>query len=166
MLATSLFNRAKPRALSLDALESRILLTASLNVFFQIDAPTPVSSLSVGEDFTLKVFVQDARSNPTGVNQAYFDLAYNSSIAEVTGPVVNGADFDVTATGGDSTPGQITDAGGLSTTFSPPSPLDEQQLLFSVPMKAVVVGQFNLTPSLSTNPSDPVLFFSSSTGVP
>lgn len=152
------------RRLAIDPLECRVLLAADMNVRFEVDAPGPVSTLSVDQDFTLKVFVQDVRATPRGILQAYFNLTYDTNVAAVTGPVVNGPDFDVVTSGDDSTPGAIQAAGGLSTTQVPPTPGSLEQLLFSVPMKIVGPGQLNLTPSLATsiNPSDTVQLFDSS----
>jgi hypothetical protein len=52
------------RPLSFEALEHRRLLSASVAVRYEFDSPGPVSSLTVGQNFDLKVFVQDVQSVP------------------------------------------------------------------------------------------------------
>jgi hypothetical protein len=159
-------SRRSYRTLVIDPLECRTLLTATMNVRFEVDAPGPVASLSAGENFTLKAFVQDARADAHGVFQAYFNLAYDASTFNVAGPITHGADLSAVPSGSTTTAGLLQDVGGVDTDQIPPSPAGLEELLFSVPMHAIQGGSFNLAPSLSNDPTKDVLVFDSASGVP
>ena len=46
---------------------------------------TPISSINVGEDFQLNVYVQDLRAVPYGVFAAFLDVVYSSQYVAVNG---------------------------------------------------------------------------------
>ncbi|HEV3021109.1 MAG TPA: hypothetical protein VGX76_01525, partial [Pirellulales bacterium] len=118
-----------------------------MNVRFELDAPgnVPVTSLSSGENFTLQVFVQDVRTQATGVYQAYFNLDYDSTVVSVNGPVAYGTAFDSGHQGNTSTAGVLANVGGIDSGL-PPSPPGSEELLVSVSFHAIAGGSFELTP--------------------
>lgn len=101
---------------------------------------TPITQISAGGQFLLKVFVKDLRGVGAdgGVFQAYTDVTFDSALAHVTGSVVfnnppygSGQLFDT------GTPGLINETGALDGL----DPLgDSERLLFSVPMQASGAG--------------------------
>ena len=129
----------KPRRLSIESLESRTMLSGDdvgLRYEFDLNG-TPVTSLTVGGTYTLNAYIRDNRgAAATGVLQAYFDLDYSSSLISIPSgqTVTAGSQYDWATGGNVSTQGEILGAGGESTYRVPPSPTDEEQLLFSVPI--------------------------------
>ena len=58
---------------------------------------TPISSIDVGGDFLLKVFVQDLRAPAYGVFAAFLDVLYNQQLVAVNGSLSYGAEFPQSA---------------------------------------------------------------------
>ena len=99
----------------------------------------PLSSISVGDEFTLKVFVQDARPEPLGVFSAYVDIHYEPEFVEVVPDSLLHSPMFRTGTAGDiSTPGLVDEAGGIGGL----SPLGDGQFeLLAVSFVAIAPGQ-------------------------
>src|SRR5438046_494170 len=112
--------RAKRRTWSFEPLEVRTLLAIDLAARFEFaDTATggsTQSSLQVGHDYFLRMYVRDIRADPSGVLEAYYNISFNTSVpanvASFTGGTINhgsfGGDPSGTASGG-----SLTDAGGL-----------------------------------------------------
>ncbi len=77
------------------------------------DGSQALSSVSIGQTFTLRIFAEDLRDTKTGVFAAYFDLNYDPAIVELAGanPITRLNSYDITPVGGTSTPGLIDDLG-------------------------------------------------------
>jgi hypothetical protein len=163
----SVKGRSLGRHLLFESLENRRLLTASMAVRFEFDTPAAATTLSVGETFDLKVFVQDTRSSPTGVFQAYFNLAYDSTLMHVTGttPITHGPDYDA-GVSGSSTAGMLTDVGGVETNQITQWPPGNEELLFDVTFQADKAGTISLTPSLSSVPTHQPMLYGTPGSVP
>jgi hypothetical protein len=133
-------------------LESRALLTTVAVQFqyFNSGGTQQVSSLTAGQDYLLKAFVQDVRSSPAGVEEGWLDLSFNSSLISVNGAITHGADFNGGNASGTAAAGSLTDVGGDSTTDVPPAQPAASDLLFVVPIHASGSGGLTLTPTLSS----------------
>jgi len=132
---------------------------------------TPLEMLQVGEDFLLRVYIQDTReSEATGVLQAYFDVFYDLDqrhLVSVDGPVSHeDSEYDRNPFGDTSTYGLIHDAGGLNNTDRLPEEFpSEEYLLFSVPFRADAAGLLELTTNTSTFSPRSTLFYKSPVAV-
>ncbi|MCA9218119.1 MAG: hypothetical protein KDB27_33840 [Planctomycetales bacterium] len=117
---------------------------------------SPITRTSVGSDFFLQAYVQDLRTNATGVNAAFLDVNYSSVLAEATGSIVYGADYP-NARSGVADFGLLDEIGGSGGIDR----LDgAERLLFSVPMTALAEGtvEFISTPA-DLSPAHDVLLY-------
>ncbi len=130
----------------------------------------PISSVAVGEDFKLAVYVQDVRVPPEvlggGVFSAYTNILYNGSLASTDSSqsIVYGDFFNFVRTGDLSTPGQISGAGATTTNGTPPG--TDQQFLFSVIVHADAAGTVNFTSSIDTAAGHDTLLYGSDVSTP
>lgn len=106
-----------------------------------------ISSITVGDDFILRVLVEDLRDTPRGAFAAYLDVLWSDNRVEVTGPLTYGTAFPNVHTGSTATDNVIDEAGGTGG-FNELG--GGQFLVFSVPMRAVSAG----TASLMADPAD------------
>ncbi len=163
-------DRLSPRTLRLEPLECRRLLALTTELRFEFDPAgggAAVASLTVGQDYVLKAFVQDIRSpQPAtpGLRQAYFNITYDSSLVTV-GAIMHGADFDLNSAGDTSVAGTLSTIGGADTDQVPPAP-NTEELLFSLPVHADQQGMLTLTPNITTDLLKQVLLFNSASSVP
>lgn len=109
---------------------------------------TPVSTIRVGEEFLLRVFVQDIRPNSQGVFAAYLDITYDPTLVSIADEnIVYGSPYENGKAGDTSVPGLIDEAGafaGFTQTGA------GELLLLSVQMQADQAGQVQLV----GNPAD------------
>ncbi|MFV2065758.1 MAG: Calx-beta domain-containing protein, partial [Pirellulales bacterium] len=121
----------------------------------------------MGQDFLLQMYVQDTRTNPKGVFQAYFDANYDANLVSVDGPVIHGPayNFPGSTSGDTATAGLIDEAGSIDTDQVAPNPRGAELLLFSVPFQAQRAGSLIVTADLADIPSHKVLFFDSVSGL-
>ena len=151
-------------------MEGRRLLTADLLARFEFTnvVGETQSSLQVGQDYQLKLYVQDNRDTPQGVFQAYFDVEYDASLLSTIGAISFGPAFSATGlTFGDtSTNGLIDDAGGRDTDQLRPTPRDAELLLFSVPFHADAAGTLALDLGLADRPERSIQFFDTVSSLP
>ncbi len=130
----------------------------------------PISSVVVGEDFKLAVFVQDLRDPPpefgSGVFAAYVNIAYNSTLASIdSSQSIEYGDFFNSVRKGDlSTPGQISSAGAATTNSTPPG--NATQFLFSVVVHADLGGTLTFTSSFDSALGNDTLLFLSDVATP
>ena len=154
---------ATRRRLSFEALEARQLLAADLLARFEFtdSGGTPLAGLQTGQDFLLRLYIQDIRSNPQGVFQAFFDVNYNASLVSAVGPITHGPAYSApgTTSGDLSVSGLIDEIGGQDTDQLRPSPRNAELLLFSVPFHANNAGTLNLTADLADRPDRIINFF-------
>ncbi|MDA1050594.1 MAG: FG-GAP-like repeat-containing protein [Planctomycetota bacterium] len=127
----------------------------------------PISAIGAGEDFQLRVFVDDLRDSPDdeGVFAAYLDLLYDSSLVSITGPLVFASEYDFGRSGDTASAGIIDEAGAFTSSQSPLG--GSERLLFSVPVHAEAAGQavFQADPA-DDPPAHDVLLFGVGPAVP
>ncbi len=98
----------------------------------------PISSVAAGQRFLLQGHVEDLRLDAAGVFAAYLDIEFDSTHAEVLGPLVHGADFQNGASGEFGLGGLIDEVGGFQSRLAPPGVANHD--LFSVTVMAGGVG--------------------------
>jgi hypothetical protein len=128
----------------------------------------PVSSVMVGQDFLLDVFVTDIRMDPVGVFAAYLDVLYDELLVSVSGNIVPGPVYPNSPSGSTATPGLIDEAGGTDGLNVPPGTEGDAHLLWSIQLTADAVGSLTFTGSRDdmTSPAHDVLIFGPDTPVP
>ncbi len=144
-----------------ELLEDRRLMVGDALVRYEFTdtANQVVQSLSVNQEFRLNVFVSDIRSNPFGVFGAFLDINYPASLATATGPITPGSTFAASASGTTSSAGLIDEAGGVDSDQVPPTPKSQENLLFSVPLRATAAGVLSLTADRAENPAKGFVLF-------
>jgi hypothetical protein len=115
----------------------------------------PGAALDPNVNFTLQAYVRDLRDAPDGIFQAFVDVFYEQSLVMITGPITHGSEFSVQPAGDTSTLGLLDEIGGIGD-GSPQFPAGQafpEQLLFSVPFKAIGTGvaPFALIPAAGQN---------------
>ncbi|HJN13502.1 MAG TPA: hypothetical protein QF564_32810, partial [Pirellulaceae bacterium] len=109
-------------------------------------AGVPISSATVGQQFHVNVYVEDARMQPTGVFAAYLDIAYDVGLVTAS-PIVLGSTYQSFVSGNTSTDGLIDEAGAADGL----DPLGSGEFfLFRVPFAASSPGTVNF----QGNPAD------------
>ena len=152
------------RRLAFEFLENRTLLTCTSNdvcVDFEFvdpsDVGTPLTEIGVGQDVLMNVFIQDNRTIPFGIQQAYFDMTYDASLVSANGAISHGMKYTTREFGDASVPGVVDAAGGFSTGL--PLPAANSFLLFTLPLTADMVGTLTFTAQPDDNPFNEVEFF-------
>ncbi len=143
-----------------------MLLAADLRLRFEFaDAGgSPLSSLSVGDDFLLRAYVKDIRgAGAEGVFQAYFDLTYNSGLISPTASIDHTGPYNHFTSGDTLSSGLINEVGGMDADQVAPSPRDAELLLFSVPFQADTSGTLTLTGNTADRS---ILFFDTVVALP
>ncbi len=119
-------------------------------------------------EFILQAYVRDIRAVPHGLYQAFVDTLYDSNLVMVNGAIDHGPTYTVQPQGSTTTVGLLDEVGGIDDGVPPAQP-GEEQLLFSVPFKAIGTGiaNFTLNPAdlqnndllvyLPADPNDPVV---------
>ena len=96
-----------------------------------------ITSATVGDDFVLRVLVEDLRDTPRGAFAAYLDVEWTDDRVEVAGPITYGTAFPNVHTGNSSSDNLIDEVGGTGG-------FNElgagKFLVFSVPMRANTAG--------------------------
>lgn len=113
-----------------------------------------------GDDFLLRVLVNDQRSSATGISEAFVDISFDETLVEVTGAVTIGPSYPDDNSGTAGT-GIITDVGGSTTNSLGAGSV----LLATIPMRSIGTGSAAFTASIGggdvfffgeTNALDPV----------
>ncbi|MDA1179840.1 MAG: Ig-like domain-containing protein [Planctomycetota bacterium] len=107
----------------------------------------PITTISAGQEFQLRGFVQDVRNAPQGVFAAYLDVNYPESLLSVAGDIVYGDNYPNGKSGDTTVAGVINEVGS---TGNPELLGGAERLLFSVPLRAVAAG----TATFTTDPAD------------
>lgn len=122
----------------------------------------PISEISAGSDFELRVFVEDVRTTSEipdvfGVFSAYVGVPFDPALISfqpdsvVLEPFFNAPQLDTRIDA--STPGLVR-AGGATTSVSPPG--SDPQLLWSATFRADAVGIVEFGPFFEEFSGDPV----------
>jgi len=128
---------------------------------------TPITQINSGQEFLLRGYVQDLRTNAEGVFAAYMDVTYNQGLVTVNGQDVD----DITFAGafqngksGDlSTAGLIDEVGAFGgTTPSGPS----EKLLFDIRLSADNSGTVDFAGNPADGIGNEVLVYGDNTPVP
>lgn len=123
----------------------------------------PIDTISVGQNFFVKAYVEDIRQVPRGVFAAYLDVNYDSTIAAVTGPIVYSTEFANGRSGSTTTPGLINEVGA----FTQSTLGAGEKFLFRVPFVANSVGTLTLVPDPADSfPAHDTLLLGINTAVP
>ena len=124
----------------------------------------PITVIAPGQDFELRAFVQDLRTDDTvgaptdrlGVYAAYFDTLYSSKLVSIVGPITFNADpafpngpFVSGQSGVTSTPGLIDEVGAFEGTN--PKFTQNALLLYTIRMRANSEGQATFTADPADN---------------
>lgn len=106
---------------------------------------SPVSTVNIGDTFKLRAYVQDVRSEATGVFSLYQDITYSANLAAVatTNAIVHGPLYGSAPSGDTSTPGFIDEIGSFAPSFTPLGP--SEQLLYTVTFTALRSGTLTFT---------------------
>ena len=111
-------------------------LPPKVDLVLELETTTgqPLTSLSAGQSFVLKVLTRDLRSPSRGVFSAYMDILWDSTKATVNGPITFSAEYPIQRSGTTTTPGLLDEVGGVGSVSSEIGPgLHE---LFRIPMVA------------------------------
>jgi hypothetical protein len=118
----------------------------------------PILSINPGQNFQLRVFVQDLRAsdgntNPLddlrGVFAAYTDLLYSSSLVSISGQLGYVDPFDSGKSGDIATLGLVNELGAFRSLNAPPGGGPGVALFATIPMRANSIGEakFALDPA-------------------
>jgi hypothetical protein len=124
-------NTTAQAEVTVDVIPDRDYMVFTYQVF-QTDGVTPATSVEIGQEFILRVFIRDARVNFTpssqrGVFSAFLDLAYNEALLDLVAnpPASNphgfsrdvrfGANYQELVTVDAFLPGLINEAGATQT---------------------------------------------------
>jgi Ca2+-binding RTX toxin-like protein len=125
---------------------------------------SPLTTLTLGQDFVLHVTVQDLQSVPHGVFAAYLDVTWEQTKAVATGPI----HYSTAYANGNNTltasPGLLDDAGAFAgTTELGGGP----QELFSIPLRVLSAGLLTFTADPADNlPAHVVLVYGFNNPIP
>ncbi len=98
---------------------------------------TPVSSILVGDEFDVRVYVADVAAEPHGVFAAFIDLLYDQQYVAIDGAMTYGAEYPNSRTGDLTTPGVADEIGAVAGTVELGG---GEYFLLSVPMQAIRAG--------------------------
>lgn len=100
-------------------------------------AGVEISSVSVGDEFDLRVYVEDSSSDPRGVFSAYADLLYNESLVAADGELEYGSEYPNNREGELTSGGLIDEVGAFAGTQELGG---GEFLLFKLSMQAIHGG--------------------------
>ena len=134
IVLTDLAGNERTQAISLNILSDAV-------VEFRLEVTdtsgTPITSIMVGEQFDLRVYVADIAAQPYGVFSAFLDVLYDQQLVTMDGTVTFGSDYPNGHNSNLSTPGLVDETGGFAGTTDLGG---GEFLLFSVPLQAVATG--------------------------
>lgn len=116
----------------------------------------PLSTLTVGQNFELRAYVQDLRGpGATGVFSPYLDVQYPQDMVQISGAIRHAATYANLASGNTAQPGLIDEAGGFGDYIQ----LDSNEyLVFSVPFVARKAGAVQFQSDAADRSPDHDLF--------
>ena len=123
-----------------------------------------VTSVGENDEFMLRVYAEDLRSNPEGVFAAYVDIPFDTGLVQLNGSVIHGPLFPNVTSADSSTDGLLNDFGGAGLlTPSGSGPL----LVFEQPMKSLSAGSVDFSLATGDNPPfTDVLLYGNNTATP
>ncbi len=131
---TDAAGNARTQSLNIDVQSSAL-------VAFRVDVTdlsgTPISSIDVGHEFQVRVYVQDVAANPHGVFAAFLDLLYDQQLVAVDGTISYGAAYPNNHVGTLATLGLVDEVGAIAS-FSELG--GSENLLFTLQMQAIFAG--------------------------
>ncbi|MFP6602591.1 MAG: Ig-like domain-containing protein, partial [Pirellulaceae bacterium] len=126
-------------------------VTGEVLVNFRLDAidslGNVLTEVTVGDDFTLRGFVQDLRTTPQGVAAGYLDAVIENQLVSITGPITFGDLYQNAISGDLSQAGLVDEVGAMSGLSTGDG---DEKVLFSVPVRANLAG----TEVFSSNAAD------------
>lgn len=145
ILATDAAGNTTSQALSID-------VRSAFDMYYRIATTdlsgTAITSINVGDEFNLNVFVKDLRTQAqVGIFAAYLDVLYDSHV-ETAGAFVYGPSYPNAHTGDTNTAGLLNEVGAFASTGGALG--SNEFLLFSIKMRAAIAG----TANFSGNPAD------------
>ncbi len=124
---------------------------------------TPISTVSSGQEFLLKVFVQDIRPVAKGVFAAYLDVTYQANMVSIADTTIVYSDpYENGKTGNLGVAGVIDDAGafaGFTQTGAAEKPL------LAVRMRADAAGQVQFAGNPADNTGNQILVYDNDTPI-
>ena len=128
-------------------------------------AGTPVTSVQLGQQFQLHVYVADVRPVPTGVFAGYLDVSYDPQLVSLaSGPHFTQV-YPNVLSGDTSTPGLIDEVGGAAGSISPLGAAE--QLLFHVTLTATAAGSSTLRAGAADqHPVNDLVVYGQDTAIP
>lgn len=130
----------------------------------------PLTSASIGQEFTLRVTLRDLRTAGSaagdGVFSAYMDIVYDADKVEVVGtsPITYGNLFGNGQTGTTTTAGLIDELGAFSSLTAGPG--RAPQTLADIRMRVKAAGQVNFSTNPGENSSRGFTIFKEDTQIP
>jgi cyclophilin family peptidyl-prolyl cis-trans isomerase len=153
----------RTQALNITVLSDQVQLVAFHVVITDL-LGDEITEIEEGEDFLVKIFVQDVQSTPAGVFSAYTDVTYDPALATIKPPITFGSSFPNARSQNVTTPGLMDEVGGTASL----SGLGAGQFeVFHARFTATAQG----TLAFATNPADdtsahPVLLFNVGSVIP
>ncbi len=126
-----------------------------------------ITSIGVGEEFLLRFYAQDLRSNNFGIFTAYTDIRFDSALAEAvaTTPIQYGPGFrDDEFASGTFAPGVIDEIGSVANTLSATGV--EEALVATVRMRSKAAGNLTFVSDPADVSGNEFLLFDEDTAVP
>ena len=116
-------------------------VSSSILVAFDVEltdrAGNPISTVVVGDEFDVHVYVSDVGVDEFGVFAAFLDLLYDEQLVALDGSLIYGADYPNGRIGDLSTAGVVDEVGAVAEN----TPLGAgKYLVFTVPMQAIRAG--------------------------
>lgn len=162
VLATDAAGNSTAQTLTID-------VRSTFDMYFRIATTdltgAPITSINVGDEFNLSVFVKDLRTvAQAGIFSAYVDVLYDARV-ETAGTFVYGPSYPNALLGDTTTVGLLNDVGAFASTGGPPG--SNELLLFSIKMRGTIAGTANFTSDpADVSPAADTLYFEPPTRVP
>ncbi len=126
-------------------------------------AGNPISTITTNSDFLLTVYVEDVRTNPTGVFSAFTDVEFDATMNLEIGTIRHSSTYP-NGTSGSIQPGLIDEAGGVAG-------IDQlfggRQTLFEIPMTSRETGTLTFATGAPTDlVNHPILLYGIDTAIP
>ncbi|MFG0289369.1 MAG: beta strand repeat-containing protein [Rhodopirellula sp. JB044] len=147
--------RNKWNSLQFQSLEPRHLLDGfgvRFAFFPSSGTGSELTSLNVGETYLMRTYVQDQRAPssstiPSGILQAAFDVPYDPSLLQFSGPITLGSEFQTVpgrANNGEILSNQLDNLNGRDSTEPVGDAKDDELLFFEINVTALATGDVDL----------------------
>ncbi len=124
----------------------------------------PITSVAVGDSFTLVAYVQDIQQSPVGIFSAYLDVSYPGALATPVGSITHAGTYNSGTSGTSSVAGILDEVGGVDGL----SPLGGDEFeVFQQQFQAAVAGELTFTSNATEDQvQHPTLTFGDSIALP